>query len=173
MGRSVVFQFGALCIALLLAVAPVLAQVQAAAGKAEDIKAMLLGTATWHADWTKPGDSGVSEIVFEARGDKAVAKLVKITPPTMSCEHDVTITTGVVKFDACCLSDGDDLTMFADLLAPLALSAQAPPPQLPLGRVSGRGMDTGDSLRLTTTGRKCLRQRGGGGRRVGRILLLA
>jgi hypothetical protein len=100
-GRSVVRRFGALCIALLLAVAPVLAQIQAAAGKAEDIKAMLLGTATWHADWTKPGDSGVSEIVFEARGDKVVAKLVKITPPTMSCEHDVTITTGVVKFDAC------------------------------------------------------------------------
>jgi len=97
MARSVVLRFGALCIGLLLAVAPVLAQVQAAAGKAEDIKAMLLGTATWHADWTKPGDSGVSEIVFEARGDK----IVKITPPTMSCEHDVTITTGVVKFDAC------------------------------------------------------------------------
>ncbi len=101
MGRSVVLQFGALCIALLLAIAPVLAQVQAAAGNAEDIKAMLLGTATWHADWTKPGDSGVSEIVFEARGDKLVAKHVKITPPTMTCEHDVTITTGIVKFDAC------------------------------------------------------------------------
>lgn len=101
MMRSVVLRFGAVCIALLLAVAPVLAQGQAAAGKAEDIKAMLLGTATWHADWTRPGDSGVSEIVFEARGDKVMAKLVRITPPTISCEHDVTITTGVVKFDGC------------------------------------------------------------------------
>jgi len=101
MGRSVVLRFGALCIALPLAVAPVLAQVQATTGKAEEIKAMLLRTATWHADWTKPGDSGVSEIVFEAKGDKVVAKIVRITPPTSSCEHDVTITTGVVKFDGC------------------------------------------------------------------------
>ena len=54
MGRSVVLQFGALCIASLLPVASVLAQVQAAAGKVEDIKAMLLGTTTWHADWTNP-----------------------------------------------------------------------------------------------------------------------
>lgn len=43
----------------------------------------------------------MSEIVFEARGDKVVAKLVRITPPTQRCEHDVTITTGVVKFDGC------------------------------------------------------------------------
>ena len=101
MGRSVVIQFSAVCIASLLAVAPVLAQVQAAASKAEDIKAMLLGTTTWHADWMKPGDVGVSEIVFEARGDKVVAKIERITPPTVSCEHNVTITTEVVKFDGC------------------------------------------------------------------------
>lgn len=92
---------GALWIALLLAVGPALAQVQSAAGAAEDIKAILLGTPTWHADWMRPGDVGVSEIVFEAKGDKIVAKLRRVTPPEVSCEYEVTITAGAVKFDGC------------------------------------------------------------------------
>ena len=101
MRHSSVGYLGALCIASLLTVGPAFAQGQAAARSAADIKALLLGTPIWHADWIKPGDTGVSEIVFEARGDKVVAKIVRITPPTTSCEHDVTITAGVVKFDAC------------------------------------------------------------------------
>jgi hypothetical protein len=101
MGHSAVGYLSALWMASLLTVGPALAQSQAAAGSAADIKAILLGTPTWHADWIKPYDTGVSEIVFEARGDKIVAKLVKITPPATSCEHEVTITAGVVKFDAC------------------------------------------------------------------------
>ena len=54
MRRSVAIRFGALCIASLLVAAPVLAQVQATAGQADEIKAMLLGTPTWRADWRSP-----------------------------------------------------------------------------------------------------------------------
>jgi hypothetical protein len=100
MRRSVVIQFGALCIASLLAAAPVLAQAQPAVGQAGDIKTMLLGTSTWRADWKGPSGSGVTEIMFEARGDKVAAKLRNITL-SQGCERDVTITTGVVKLDGC------------------------------------------------------------------------
>jgi hypothetical protein len=98
MRRSVVIQFGSLCIAALLATAPVLAQVQATVGQADEIKAVLLGTSTWRADWKGSSGSGVTEIMFEARGDKVVAKLWNITL-SQRYERDVTITTGVVKFD--------------------------------------------------------------------------
>ena len=100
MRRSVVIQFDALCIASLLAVAPVLAQAQAAAGQSQDIKTMLLGTTAWRAEISRPGGSAVSDIVFEAKGDKVVAKLRSITTG-QGCERDVTITTDVVKFDGC------------------------------------------------------------------------
>lgn len=109
MRRSAAIQFGALCIASLLAVAPVVAQVPATVGPAPDIKAMLLGTSTWRADWkgTSPSnvfESGITEIMFEARGDKVVATLRNITF-SQSCERDVTMTTGVVKFDGCNVKD--------------------------------------------------------------------
>lgn len=100
MRHSVVIQFDALCIASLLAVAPALAQAQAAVGQSQDIKAMLLGTTTWRAEIDGPGGSGVSDIVFEAKGDKVVAKLRSITTG-QGCERDVTITADVVKFDGC------------------------------------------------------------------------
>jgi hypothetical protein len=104
MRRSVFIQLSALCIASLLAAAPVLAQGQATVGQAPDIKAMLLGTPTWRADWKGPSDSGVTEIMFEARGDKVVAKLRNITL-SQGCERDVTITTGVVSFGGCNVKD--------------------------------------------------------------------
>ena len=98
MRRSVAIRLGAVCIASLLAAAPVLAQAPPAVGQADDIKALLLGTPTWRADWKGPSGSGVTEIMFEARGDKVVAKLWNITL-SRRYERDVTITTGVVKFD--------------------------------------------------------------------------
>ena len=104
MRHSVVIQFDALCIASLLAVAPVLAQAQAAAGQSQDIKTMLLGTTAWRAEISRPGGSAVSDIVFEAKGDKVVAKLRSITTG-QGCERDVTITTDVVKFDGCQVKD--------------------------------------------------------------------
>ena len=38
--------------------------------------------------------------MFEARGEKVVAKLRNLAYPT-NCERDVTITSDVVKFDGC------------------------------------------------------------------------
>jgi hypothetical protein len=104
MRRPVVVQFGALFIASLLAIAPVVAQVSSAVGQMDDIRAMLLGTSIWRADWKGPSGSGVTEIMFEARGDKVAGKLRNITL-SQGCERDVTITTGVVKFDGCNVKD--------------------------------------------------------------------
>lgn len=104
MKRSIVIHFGAMCVASLLLTSPVLAQAQAAVGQAGDIKATLLATPTWRADWKGTSGSGVTEIMFEARGDKVGAKLRNITL-SQNCERDVTITTGVVKFDGCNAKD--------------------------------------------------------------------
>ena len=65
---------------------------------------MLVGTTTWRAELNGPAGSSVTYIVFEARGDKVVAKLLSITNG-QSCERDVTIATGVVKFDGCMVKD--------------------------------------------------------------------
>ena len=75
------------------------AQGQATA-RPDEIKALLLRPAGWKADWSLQADKGVSEIVFEARGDKIAAKIRNLTYPT-TCEHDVTITSDAVKFDGC------------------------------------------------------------------------
>jgi hypothetical protein len=45
-------------------------------------------------------DQGESEIAFEARGDKVVAKISAATN-VYGCERDVTITSDTVKFDQC------------------------------------------------------------------------
>lgn len=88
----------ALCFCSLQAT-PVHAQSQPASGS-DKIKAVLLRPAGWKANWSLQADTGVSEIVFEARGDKVIAKIRNLTLPT-TCEHDVTITSDVVKFDGC------------------------------------------------------------------------
>ena len=66
----------------------------------DQIKAMLLRPAGWKANWSLQADKGVSEIVFETRGDKVVAKIRNLTIPT-TCEHDVTITSDTVIFNGC------------------------------------------------------------------------
>ncbi len=65
----------------------------------EKIKAMLLRPGGWLVEW-RGNSQGVSEYMFEDRGEKVV---VKINTPAvnMACERDVMITSDVVKFDAC------------------------------------------------------------------------
>lgn len=87
------------CLCAPQAITTVYAQVPTAGG-ADKIKAMLLRPTGWKADWSLPYDKGVSEIIFEARGDKVVAKTRNLTYPT-TCERDVTITSDTVKFDGC------------------------------------------------------------------------
>jgi hypothetical protein len=69
-------------------------------GGPDKIKAMLLPPAGWKANWIRGHDKGASEIIFEVRGDKVMAKIRNLTKPT-TCEHDVMITSDIVKFDAC------------------------------------------------------------------------
>ena len=76
---------------------------------AQDLKAMLIKpTNGWVIEWATPTlrDSGVTEVVFQDRGEKVVAKL-NITDlgaskaGKTSCERDVTITAGEVRLDGC------------------------------------------------------------------------
>lgn len=69
-------------------------------GGSDQIKAMLLRPTGWKANWSLQADKGVSEIMFETRGEKVVAKIRNLTIPA-TCEHDVTITSDTVKFDGC------------------------------------------------------------------------
>jgi hypothetical protein len=71
-----------------------------AATQGDKLKAVLLQPVVWIASWAVPGDKGQTEIVFEARGAKVIAKLRNLTYPT-TCEQDVTITADIVKFDGC------------------------------------------------------------------------
>ncbi len=100
-----------LCFTSLQAISTTCAQDQTAAGGPDKIKAMLLRPAGWRADWSGHGGSGVSELIFEARGEKVVAKIQRLTPSFWSCERDVTITSDVVKLDLCY---DPDLTLLFD-----------------------------------------------------------
>ena len=73
-------------------------------GEPDKIKALLLRPAGWKADWSLPGgyDKGEGEWIFEARGDKVVAKiLITSRSNPLSCEKAVTLTSDGVKFDGC------------------------------------------------------------------------
>jgi hypothetical protein len=65
----------------------------------DKIKEMLLRPGGWLVEW-RGNSSGVSDSLFEARGENIV---VKIDTPSMrmSCERDVTITDDSVKYDGC------------------------------------------------------------------------
>ncbi|HUH94623.1 MAG TPA: hypothetical protein VL742_15950, partial [Casimicrobiaceae bacterium] len=58
-----------LCFCSLQVMSVTYAQGQATGGS-EKTKAVLLRAAGWKADWSRGADKGVSEIVFEARGNK-------------------------------------------------------------------------------------------------------
>jgi len=73
-------------------------------GDSDKIKALLLRPAGWKADWSLPGgyDKGEGEWIFEARGDKVVAKiLITSRSNPLPCEKAVTITSDGVMFDGC------------------------------------------------------------------------
>jgi hypothetical protein len=75
---------------------------------AQDLKVILLKPAVWVGEWSNPntGYSGQTEMVFESRGEKVVAKLY-ITAPgsdttgTLACERDVIISADTINFDGC------------------------------------------------------------------------
>jgi hypothetical protein len=62
---------------------------------------MLLRPAGWRAEWTGPGGSGVTELVFQREGEQLIAKIRLIQPFEMTCENPVTVGAGTVSFDGC------------------------------------------------------------------------
>ena len=70
----------------------------------EKIKEMLLRPGGWLVEWRGNTYSGVSDYIFEERGENIVLKIH--TPSiNMNCERNVTITEDAVKYDGC--SDKD------------------------------------------------------------------
>jgi hypothetical protein len=94
-----------LCFSSLQTIPTAYAQDQTGAGGLDKIKAVVLRPAGWKADHIGPSGSGQSEIIYEARGEKVVAKIQGLSrsdgAPLRSCERDVTITSDGIKHDGC------------------------------------------------------------------------
>jgi hypothetical protein len=77
------------------------AQDQTSATGSDKIEAVLLRPTGWRADF----GHGLSEIVYEVRGDKVVAKIQGLSrtdgKTVLSCETVVTITSDSVIHDGC------------------------------------------------------------------------
>ena len=81
------------------------AQDQTGAAGPDKIKAMLFRPAGWTADHIGPSGSGKTEFIYEARGEKVVAKIQGLSrsdgAPLVSCEQEVTITSDGIKHNGC------------------------------------------------------------------------
>jgi hypothetical protein len=84
-----------LCFASLQAIPTAYAQDRTGAGGSDRIKTMLLKPTGWIGDWINlnTGNSGRSEIVFEDRGEKVVAKIQitvagQASTGSLSCERE-------------------------------------------------------------------------------------
>ena len=70
-----------------------------ATGGSDKIKALLLRPNGWLVEW-QGNSRGESDWIFEERGENVVVK-IRTAAMNMECERDVTITSDIVKFDAC------------------------------------------------------------------------
>jgi hypothetical protein len=61
----------------------------------------LLRPTGWRAEWTGPGGSGITEVLFVRQGEKLIAKIRLVLPFEMTCEHPVEVGPSTVKFDGC------------------------------------------------------------------------
>jgi len=66
----------------------------------DKIKDMLIRPGGWLVEWRGHTYSGVSDSIFEERGENIVVK-IQTASMNMSCERNVTITEDAVKYDAC------------------------------------------------------------------------
>jgi len=94
-----------LCFSSLQAIPTAYAQDQTGASGPDKIKAVLLRPAGWKVDWIGPSGTGQAEFIYEARGEKVVAKIQNLSRSDgsilLSCERDVTITSDGIKHDGC------------------------------------------------------------------------
>ena len=100
------------CVSLLCSVFTIpnaYAQENSTTVGAEKIKEMLLRPGGWLVEW-RGNSAGVSDYIFEDRGEKVVVK-INTAAWNMSCERDVTITSDVVKLDGC---NDTNISLFFD-----------------------------------------------------------
>jgi hypothetical protein len=67
----------------------------------EDLLSVLLRPAGWRGEWAGPGGTGLTEVIFEKRGDGVVAQIKLIVPFELTCEKPVLIEKNSVTFDGC------------------------------------------------------------------------
>lgn len=65
-----------------------------------EIRSVLLRPGGWAVEYRGPTGDGVSEFVFEERGDKIVVKISSSTI-NMKCERNAELVGNTVKMDAC------------------------------------------------------------------------
>ena len=65
----------------------------------DKIKAILLRPGGWIVEWRGMSE-GVVDFIFEARGENVVVKIHNAAM-NMDCERNVTLSSDVVKLDAC------------------------------------------------------------------------
>jgi hypothetical protein len=102
------------------------------AAQAQDLKTMLLKpTNGWVIEWFNPGslDKGTTDVVFEERGGRVVAKLnitnegvYKAANPI--CERDVAITADTIRFNGCRDADAVLIRDPNDKVYPLKTTSQ-------------------------------------------------
>ena len=61
----------------------------------------LLRPTGWRAEWTGPGGSGVTEVLFVRQGDRVVAKIRLVIPYDLTCENADEVGINTVMFDGC------------------------------------------------------------------------
>ncbi len=61
----------------------------------------LLSPTGWRAEWTGPGGSGITEVIFVRHGGKVIAKIRLVVPFEMTCENPVEVGSTTVTFDGC------------------------------------------------------------------------
>jgi hypothetical protein len=85
----------ALCILQSAVIAPVFAQ------ENKVMLETLLRPTGWRAEWTGPGGSGITEVMFLRQGDTVTAKIRLVLPIEMVCENPVKVESTTVSFDGC------------------------------------------------------------------------
>lgn len=71
------------------------------AAEPDDMMKALLRPAGWSAEWAGPGGAGLTEVVFEQRGDSLVARMKLVLPFEMLCEKPVIVDGRRLTFDGC------------------------------------------------------------------------
>jgi hypothetical protein len=102
---SLLVFYGVLCFSSLQAIPTAYAQDQTGDGGLNKIKALLFRPAGWEVNYIGPSGTGLSEFIYEARGEKVVVKIQNLYRSyggsLLNCEREVTISSDTIKHDGC------------------------------------------------------------------------